>query len=233
MLTTETAAPTTFRANDHLPLVMKVAKKIARRLPTVVDVDDLIGAGTIGLMDAAQRFDPARAATFAPYAEMRSRGAILDHLRAMDWLPRSLRTKTRRVDDAERRLKSSLGRAPDTKEVASFLGVDESAIRGVGNGSGSVVSVEDLREDGFEGFDAQQPAPGAALESREKKARVAAAIAKLPERTRQILALYYVEELTLKQIGGLFGLTESRACQLHGQALAKLRTELADDCDLA
>jgi len=215
-------------AADHLELVRRVAKKIARRLPSVVDIDDLVGAGTVGLMDAAQRFDPVKSGSFPGYAEIRIRGAILDHLRAMDWLPRSLRTKNRRVDDAERKLKSSLGRAPEANELAEFLGTSLRSIKNAGNGAGAVVSVEDLREDGFDSFEMETPAPGSALESRERAQRLTAAVSRLPERSRQLLALYYVEELTLKQIGAMFGITESRACQLHGQAINKLRVELCD-----
>ena len=225
MMTMNASAPAV-SAEGHLPLVRKVAKRIARRLPSVVEMDDLVGAGTIGLMDALQRFDPARAGGFPAYAEIRIRGAILDHLRAMDWLPRTLRTRTRRVDEAQRSLKSSLGRSPDTAELARHLGVSERAVASAG--TGAVVGVDDVRADGFEGFEVDGPAPGEALETRQRHQRLAQAIAQLPLRTQQILSLYYVEELTLKQIGAIFHLTESRACQLHGQAVAKLRAELVD-----
>ena len=164
-----TTTTTTINAAEHVDLVRKVAKRIARRLPSVVDVDDLVGAGAIGLMDAAQRYDVARCGHFAPYAEIRIRGAILDHLRAMDWLPRSMRAKNRRVDDAERRLKHTLGRAPEASELASFLGVSEQALAGVGGTAGAVVSVEDVRADGFDSFQVDAPAPNHALESRERK----------------------------------------------------------------
>jgi RNA polymerase sigma factor for flagellar operon FliA len=198
----------------------------------VVDIDDLVGAGAIGLMDAVTRFEPGRAQTFAAYAEIRIRGAILDHLRAMDWLPRSVRTKARRVDEAKRTLKNELGRTPETREVAEALGVSERVVASVEAGTGAVVSVEDVRSDGFEGFLTEAPAPGQALADRQRTARLAAAIARLPARIRQLLSLYYVEELTLKQIGTVFGITESRACQLHGQAVQKLKSELLDDADL-
>ncbi len=219
----------TLSVDEHLPLVRRVAKKIARRLPSVVDLDDLVGAGTIGLMDAAQRFDAGRAETFPAYAEIRIRGAILDHLRAMDWLPRSVRARNRRLDEADRKLKHTLGHAPDSSELAGYLGVSARSVGGVAG----VVSVEDLREDGFDSFDGETPTPNQALELRERKQRLTAAIARLPLRTRQLLSLYYVEELTLKQIGMIFQITESRACQLHGQAIIKLRAELVDDIDLA
>ncbi|HEY4219775.1 MAG TPA: sigma-70 family RNA polymerase sigma factor [Myxococcota bacterium] len=198
---------------SYLWLVRAVAKKIARRLPSAVDVEDLVGAGTLGLIDAANRFDPARPSTFPAYAEIRIRGAILDHLRQSDWLPRAARQQSRRAEDAERRL-------------GSPIAVPAASVR-------SVHSVEDLREDGFEGFASEAPTANEHIERGERSARLGSALQKLTPRARLVLSLYYVEDLTLKQIGARFGITESRACQLHGNALDKLRGELKNDADLA
>lgn len=183
------------RANvlQYLPLVERVAKRVARRLPCSVSLDDLVGAGSVGLIEAVKRFDPERAPSFAAYAELRIRGAILDHLRAVDWLPRSMRASVKR-------------------------GESESA----------VVSVDD-RSDGFDGFAASSPSPSMAFEARERQTRLAAAIAALPARTRRVLALYYIDELTLKEVGEVLGVTESRACQLHGEAVMRLRDAMRFD----
>jgi RNA polymerase sigma factor for flagellar operon FliA len=225
------AEGTRLDAEDHLWLVERVAKKIARRLPPAVDVQDLIGAGTLGLLDAISRYDATRAGSFIGYAEIRIRGAILDHLRAMDWLPRSMRVQMRRTAEADRRLRNDLGRAPERAELASALGVDEEDAS-LDTPTFTMLSVEDLREGGFETSAVEETEPNHALERQERKARLTHAISALPLRHRQVLALYHVEELTLKQIGAIFGVTESRACQIHRHALSLLRTALLDDADL-
>lgn len=177
----------------YLPLVERVAKRVARRLPANVSLDDLVGAGSVGLIDAVKRFDPARAPSFAAYAELRIRGAILDHLRSVDWLPRSMRASVKR-------------------------GESESA----------VVSVDD-HTIGFEAFADAGPSPSMAFEQRERQAGLAAAITQLPERSRRVLALYYIDELTLKEIGEVLGVTESRVCQLHSEAVQRLKDAVRAD----
>jgi RNA polymerase sigma factor for flagellar operon FliA len=192
---------TTTTLQQHIPLVHKVAKRIARRLPHVVQLDELVSAGTLGLIDALTRFDPTRAQWFAQYAEIRIRGAILDELRHMDWLPRAERARVRRGEQAET--------------------------------LHAVVSIDDVREDGFDSVgSADDLSPSAGLEHSAKKQRLAAAIAALPHKQQQVLSLYYVEELTLKQIGELLGVTESRICQIHRAAVAALREEMLDDVEL-
>ncbi|MBI1945889.1 MAG: sigma-70 family RNA polymerase sigma factor [Deltaproteobacteria bacterium] len=176
---------------QYLPLVERVAKRVARRLPRSVALDDLVGAGSLGLIDAVKRFDPARAPSFSAYAELRIRGAILDHLRALDWLPRSMRASVKR-----------------------------------GESDAAVLSIDDRRGPGCDGFAANQPSASTVLEQREQRDRLSAAIAALPERTRRVLGLYYVDELTLKEVGQVLGVTESRACQLHGEAVLRLRGAL-------
>jgi RNA polymerase sigma factor FliA len=188
--------------------VHKVAKKIARRLPRVVNVDDLVGAGTLGLIDALSRFDPKRSDRFAAYAEIRIRGAILDELRAMDWLPRTQRARVRRAAE---------GQPQENAPKASLE---------------AVVLVDDVRDDGFDGFAGDVPTAASPFENKERSKHLTAAIAKLPMREQQILSLYYVEELTLKQIGQIFGVTESRVCQLHSHAVARLRKELGNDVEI-
>lgn len=187
------------RQNDRatviqfLPLVERVAKRIARRLPRSVALDDLVGAGSLGLIDAVKRFDPARAPSFSAYAELRIRGAILDHLRALDWLPRSMRASVNR-----------------------------------GESDAAVVSIDDRAGLGCDGFAASLPTPSTLLEQRELRTCLAAAIAALPARSRRVLALYYVDELTLKEVGAVLGVTESRVCQLHGEAVQRLKSVVTE-----
>lgn len=192
------ARPSSNQVMEHLHLVQRVVRRLARRLPRCVATDDLMGAGTLGLIDAVNRYDHSRAASFQAYAEIRIRGAILDYLRVMDWLPRSTRATVK-----------------------------------AGTSDAAVVSVEDVRDDGFDTFVAALPLPSSAVERSERKERLAQAIRQLPPRDRELLSLYYVEDLTLKQIGEVMKITESRVCQLHAAAVDRLRRQLADDVELA
>jgi RNA polymerase sigma factor FliA len=218
----------TVDAGQHMGLVVKVAKKIARRLPRQVEVDDLVGAGALGLVDAARKFDASRA-SFEAYAELRIRGAILDYLRGLDFMPRSQRARARRIDEASRDLTALNGRAPDTREVAERTGLTEREVL-----SGRIVSsIVPMEQDALDQISVDGRLADEPLERRELRARLSAAIECLPERTRRLLALYYVDEKTLKEIGTAFGVTESRACQLHSQAITKLRASMIDDVALA
>jgi RNA polymerase sigma factor for flagellar operon FliA len=181
----------------------------------------------VGLVDAASRFDAARA-TFAQYAEIRIRGAMLDYLRGLDWTPRSQRQRARDIAVAQRDLERSLGRSPDASEVAERLGLrvrDVVASKLVK----SIVSVDAEIIDSIGGDGAM---PGDPIERRELHEQLAHAFGELSARMQQLLSLYYVDELTLKEIGARFGITESRVCQLHGKALAKLRQAFLDDVEL-
>jgi RNA polymerase sigma factor for flagellar operon FliA len=218
-------------AEHYVDLVKKVAYNVARRLPSRVDVRDLIGAGTIGLLDAMNKYDPEQNDNFEAYAEIRIRGAILDELRGLDWVPRSVRQKSHALDRATRTLEGELGRQPTDEEVARRLDIDMPDYHRMVN---DVRSVTLLSLDDLVGS-AGPSAGGSALESDDESAieqlcrrsttqAVAEAIERLPERERLVLSLYYLESLRLKDIGDILGVTESRVCQIHGPAIKRLRT---------
>jgi RNA polymerase sigma factor for flagellar operon FliA len=211
---------------EYLPLVWKVARQVARRIPAHIDVNELVGAGTLGLCAALERYDASRCDRFAVYAEIRIRGAILDQLREMDSMPRWARTKRKRMDAETNRLQNALGRVPDSTELASALGM-------------TPVQMDRMRVDvdcadvrgGVELDDCTSSVqnPEVALERRELRDRLAAAIEKLSPRQQQLLNLYYVHHLKLRELGEIFGVTESRVCQLHAQVVAHLRDAILDD----
>ena len=216
----------TVNVEDFLPLVRKVAERMARRLPSVVDLGDLMAAGTMGLIDAAAKYDFSRCDRFAGYAEFRIRGAILDELRAMDWVPRSVRSKGHALSDANRTLQQANGETPDTTAVAEYLGVTEQQVfdmeREVNHVN--VVGVDDVSIDGFARFSAaDEVSPHQEFSAAQMRERLAVAVTELPERERQVLSLYYIEDLRLKEIGDIFGVTESRICQIHARAVKRLR----------
>lgn len=215
------------KPEDHLDLVRRVAIRMARRLPKVVDLGDLLGAGALGLLDAVEKYDPARCDNFPAYAEIRIRGAILDALRAMDWVPRSTRHKGHRLDHAMASLQQSLGRAPDDDEMAEQLGVTRKAYDTMRREvhDFSVVSAEDLGPS--TSLKAVEAPADSLIEMEEMRDQLAGAIARLPDKERQVLSLYYLEELKLREIGEIFGVTESRICQIHAQAVGRLRKTLA------
>jgi RNA polymerase sigma factor for flagellar operon FliA len=211
---------------EYLPHVWKVARQVARRIPAHIDVNELVGAGTLGLCAALERYDASRCDRFAVYAEIRIRGAILDQLREMDSMPRWARTKRKRMDAETNRLQNALGRVPDSTELASALGM-------------TPVQMDRMRVDvdcadvrgGVELDDCTSSVqnPEVALERRELRDRLAAAIEKLSPRQQQLLNLYYVHHLKLRELGEIFGVTESRVCQLHAQVVAHLRDAILDD----
>ena len=222
----------------YAPLVKFVAGRIGSGLPAHVDDEDLVSYGLLGLIDAIERFDLDRDIKFETYAIARIRGAIIDELRALDWVPRSVRARARDIERAIGELEGKLGRAPTDEEIASRLGVtkdefDESltAISRSSIGAldelwtvspgGDQVALIDTVEDTHE------PNPEFALETSELKEAVAEAIAALPEREKLVVTLYYYEELTLREIGEVLGVTESRVSQLHTKAILRLKSRLA------
>jgi RNA polymerase sigma factor for flagellar operon FliA len=221
---------------EHTPLIRYIVNRIAVRLPSHIDLDDLHNTGVIGLMDAIEKYDPEKNCKFKTYAEFRIKGAILDQLRSLDWVPRSVRQKSRRLERAYLEVEQRLGRSANEHEVADLLGLqlDEfhflvSQVRGV-----SMVNLDELRSgvDGDQsGFgdifeDVKAENPFHSLKSRELRQAVAECIASLPEKERLVISLYYFEDLNMKEIGNVLGITESRVCQIHTKAVGRLRSKL-------
>lgn len=224
--------------SEYAPLVKFIANKISVRLPANIELDDLLSAGVIGLMDAIDKYDPTRDNKFKTYAEFRIRGAILDELRAQDWIPRSMREKAKIIERAFVRLEQEFGRMPQEKEVARELGMNLEEFQEALHQCKSI-SLLSLDEIGtFANGDrksllgllesSKSSNPMVQLASSELKDQLAAAIQDLPEKQRMVLSLYYYEDLNLKEIGDVLEVTESRVSQLHTQAVIRLRSKLRD-----
>ncbi len=222
---------------EQLPQVKFIARRIHERLPQHVPFDDLVHAGIVGLIDAMHKYDANKNVRFASYAKFRIRGAILDSLREMDWSPRDLRRKARKVEDTILQLQGQLGHAPSEIELAQAMELsledfqhllDE--IRGLDLGSLQVESLEDGRETNLADMIAgpSELDPLHIFLERERRQMLAKAITRLPPREQQVLALYYQEELTMKETGEVMGVGESRVSQIHSLAVARLRTILAE-----
>ncbi len=219
---------------EHLPMVRFLALRIRERLPQQVEMEDLISAGMVGLMDAMQKFDPKKKVQFRTYAQFRVRGAMLDSLRALDWGPRDLRRKARAVEEAIRSLSATLGNAPTESEVAKKLGLDLQGYQQLlGDLSGLELSSlnETPADDGGVEALALLPTgpeddPFLQCQSSEMRRLLAESIAVLPERERMVLTLYYYEELTMREVGATLGVVESRVSQMHSSAMARLRATL-------
>lgn len=222
----------------YSPLVKFVAGRVAAGLPQSIEQADLVSYGIFGLIDAIDKFDPARGFKFETYAISRIKGAIIDELRSIDWVPRSVRSKARSIERAYSKLENELKRTPEDKEVAQELGVTEqelsqslSQISFVG-----VVALDELLSAGDRGSGTtvgdtvadRVNDPVAAFEVDEMKHLLADAINRMPDRERLVLTLYYYEGLTLAEIGDVLGVTESRVCQIHTKAILQLRSRLAE-----
>jgi len=211
---------------SYLPLVWKVARQVASRLPSSVEVEELVGAGTVGLVDAMSRYDESRCDRFEAYAEIRVRGAILDQLREMDWVPRSARAKARRLDDEGRRLQQALGRAPDASELAEALGTTSASVERMRRDVDSAGVVRGQSLDEHAG--SREAEPEFLFEQRELRGRLTEALVQLSTRQRHLLDLYYVRQLKLREIGDTLGVSESRVCQLLKEIVARMRLSLLD-----
>jgi RNA polymerase sigma factor for flagellar operon FliA len=209
---------------QYAPLVKYVAGRVRSGLPQTVEQADLVSEGVIGLMDAIEKFQPDRGLQFQTYAVPRIRGAIIDGLRAADWVPRSVRDKIRDIERAQVTLEARLGRTPTDQELAAELGVSVTSLRET-YGKVSYTSLASIDEIGVV-EDIAPMSTATVIEEDEVHEGLMLAISELPERDRVILALYYFEGLTLAEIGQVLGVTESRVSQLHTRATLALRSKL-------
>jgi RNA polymerase sigma factor for flagellar operon FliA len=220
---------------EHTPLVKRLAHQMKAKLPPSVEVDDLVQAGMIGLLDAIQRYEENHGAQFETYAVLRIRGAMLDELRSSDWLPRSTRQNMRKVEQAMATLQQQLGRPPSESEIAKSLKLSLADYQEMLGDSGGhqLVYYEDFHdEDGndswLDRYAVDDDDPLRALMETDFRQAVIDAIDNLPPREKLLMGLYYEEELNLKEIGAVMGVSESRVSQLHSQAVGRLRTYLRE-----
>ena len=221
---------------EHLPIVRFLARRIHERLPQHVEIEDLVSAGVVGLMDAFSKFDPAKKVQFRSYAQFRIRGAILDSLRTLDWSPRELRRKGRAVEEAIRVVTARLGHAPNEAEVAleMALDLDEYQLL-LGDLKGLEIGTLHMEHNEDSGEEELAYVPGRPEDDPlfcclrgELEERLAEAIQKLPDRERLVMSLYYYEEMTMREIGLALGVVESRVSQVHASAVVHLRAALKD-----
>ncbi len=219
---------------EYGPLVRRVASQMIAKLPANVELDDLIQAGMIGLFDAMSRYQSDQGAQFETFAMQRIRGAMIDELREADWLPRSVRRNQRTIETAIRKLEQRLKRPPNEREVAAELGMsieDYQQMLGSARGAQLVYLDEVGNQDGEEGFldrhlVADEADPAKMLRDDRFREALIGAIEDLPEREKNVMGMYYEQEMNLKEIGAVLGVTESRVSQLHSQAVARLRAKL-------
>ncbi len=220
----------------YAPLVKYVVGRMTIASASLLDTDDLLGFGTVGLLDAINRFDPSRGVKFETYALQRIRGSIIDAFRKLDIVPRSARRRAREIDGAQAQLQQALGRNPDDDELADHLGLSRDGLnRAMVDASCTILSLERPLGslDGDDSLtlsdtieDETAAVPQAEIERQEEYAALVGALGSLAERDRLVISLYYYEELTLREISEVLGVTESRVCQLHVRALSRLRANL-------
>jgi RNA polymerase sigma factor for flagellar operon FliA len=226
---------------EYAPLVRFIAQKIASRLPANIELDDLISCGVIGLMDAISKFDPSRDNKFKTYAEFRIRGSILDELRSQDWVPRSVREKTKQLERAYAKLERGFGRPATDDEMCNELECSLEEFHEMLNKSKSVSLLNIDDSTAFSRGDKKlmmglmehrrASNPFSAVNYKRAQSIIREGIKALPEKQRLVLSLYYFEDLNLKEIGQVLDVTESRVSQLHTQAIMKLKAKLKNDFD--
>lgn len=220
---------------EFTPLIRTIAHRLAYRLPAYLDAEDLVSVGVIGLMDAMTKYDPTREANFKTYAEFRIRGAMLDEVRSMDWIPRSVHERISTLQKTQTKLMRQYGRPPTDEEMAEamHLSVDELSDFITHSQGAVMLSLDDLGVQGQNGekvlrmlVDTKHPDPLSTVLSENVRDYLAKAIDELPEKERLVLMLYYAEELTMKEIGNMLNITESRVCQIHSKTILRLKSKL-------
>jgi RNA polymerase sigma factor for flagellar operon FliA len=217
----------------YMGVVRFVAGRMAMHIPSTIDLDDLVGWGMLGLIDAVEKFDPAQDIKFSTYATIRIRGAILDEIRSLDWAPRSLRAMARKIGGARDKLRHERGDDPSVHDIAAEIGTTADEVDGclAQVQTAQVLALDDYlpNEDRDEArklnliADTGAKSPETEAQALERQAKLVSAILELPDQQQKVLNLYYYEELTLKEIGTVLEVTESRVCQIHSAALKRLR----------
>ncbi len=222
---------------EYAPLVKNIAERMAIRLPPNISKDELISGGIIGLFDALDKFDPGKGVKFRTYAQNRIKGSMLDELRRMDWVSRSVRRDISKIENAMRALELRLGRNPGDHEIAEEVGINldsyhKMIVRAQGT---ALLSFDEFMPDGFNTRFANKisddPSPLNELKIKELKNIISKALGKISKKEQLVMSLYYYDELTLKEIAKVLGLTESRICQIHSKAILKLRVTLRSYCE--
>ena len=211
----------------YLPLVRRIAMRTVRRLPREISLDDILGAGWIGLVEALPKAAGMPPEEFEAYASYRVRGAVLDYLRSLDPLTRKLRGASRHIEETMRTLTARLGRTPEEAEVAAGLGLEVESYRAL-LGQIAESDVVHLEMSELSSSRSQDAAPDMLASQRELVDRIAEGVDRLPEKQRVVLGLYYQEECTFREIGEILGVSESRVCQIHSEAIHRVRAMLAD-----
>lgn len=221
---------------QYIYLIRYVVGRVKVTIPSSVSIEDIAGYGVEGLINAIERYSPQKNTRFETYALIRIRGAILDKIRSEDFLPRSLRKKLKEIKNAQETLKQTLGRMPTTKEVAEFLDMDAEKVTLILSEDATMTSIYDKKgntDDSVEIIDTIQDTnkltPQEEMEEKNVKQELEKALRRLPERERIIMVLYYQENMTLKEIGATINMSESRVCQLHAQAIMKLKNILSEN----
>ncbi len=220
---------------QYIYLIRYVVGRVKVTLPATISIEDITGYGVEGLINAIERFSPQKNTRFETYALIRIRGAIIDKIRAQDFLPRSLRQKIKTIKNAQETLKQELGRMPTTLEIAKFIDMEPEKVTKIMSEDLTVTSIYDKKgtsEDSVEIIDTIQDTnklnPQEQMEEKNVKEDLERALKRLPERERTIMVLYYQENMTLKEIGEAIGMSESRVCQLHAQSIMKLKNILSE-----
>lgn len=223
---------------EYINVVNLVAGRMGMYLGYTVEYDDLVGYGIFGLIDAIDKYDMAKNVKFETYASLRIRGSILDHIRKLDWVPRTLRQKQKKMDTVSSKLEEELGRPATDQEIADELGLSLDEYEGWKSEAelSNLISLDDYLEQGNEGrldaFGSRFVGPEAAVEQEEMKKMLTEALMTLTEKEQRVVTLYYYEELTLKEISEVLEVSESRVSQLHTKALKKIKDRLGDSIDL-